>query len=296
VKQLFLGGSLPLPHIQIFGGAAHGAAGLNIQDYMVICPGARSFAEALDWTAEVYRAAGLLLEKEGIERGVTDGGGWWPGFKTNEHGLDALVRAIERAGFSAGSAIGISIDVAASEFGHGGVYTIAPDGRQIDTEAMIRLMSRWVKRYPILSIEEPLADDDYPGFVALTRAIGDRVQIVADDLLTSDAGRMQEAALRGAANAVLLKPNQRGTLTEILRTWQVARRAGFAGVVSTRSGETEDVSIVHLAVGWGIGQLKVGGFARGERTAKLNEGLRIEQTLGSRARFAGARALRRTGR
>ena len=288
--------TLPLPHVQVFGGAAHGTPGLNIQDYMVVCPGAGCFAEALDWTAEVYRAAGLLLKEEGIARGVTEGGGWWPGFKTDDHGLDAMVRAIERAGFSPGGNVGISIDLAASEFGHGGTYTLAPDGRQVDTETMVRQLSRWVRRFPILSIEDPLADDDYLGFVTLTRAIGHRVQIVADDLLTSDAGRMQEAALRGAANAVLLKPNQRGTLTEILQTWQVARRAGFAGVISTRSGETEDVSIVHLAVGWGIGQVKVGGFARGERTAKLNEGLRIEQTLGSQARFAGASALLRPTR
>lgn len=189
--------SLPLPHIQIYGGAAHGASGVNIQDYVVVCPGAGTFAEALVWTAEIYRAAGLLLKQEGIACGVTDGGGWWPQFKSNEYGLDAIVRAIERAGFSPGTAVGISIDVAALEFGHGGMYTAASNGRQIDTEAMIRLLSRWVRRYPILSIEDPLADDDYPGFVALTRAIGDRVQIVADDLLTSDVSRLREAALQG---------------------------------------------------------------------------------------------------
>jgi enolase len=280
--------TLPVPHVQIFGGAAHGAPGLNIQDYMVMCPGARSFAEAVDWTAEIYRAAGTLLTDAGDARGVTDSGGWWPRFNSNEHGLEVLVRAIELAGFSPGMGVGISIDVAASEFGHGGTYTIAPGGRRIDTEAMIKLLLRWVRRFPIMSIEDPLADDDHPGFVALTRQIGNRVQIIADDLVTSDMGRMHEAALRRSANAVLLKPNQRGTLTEVLRTWHAARQAGFRGVIATRSGETEDVSVIDLAVGWGIGQIKIGGFSRGERISKINEGLLIEEELGKQAHFAGS--------
>lgn len=259
---------------------------------MVVCPGARSFAEAVDWTAEIYRAGGALMATAGNACGITDAGGWWPRFKSNEHGLEVLVRAIEIAGFSPGRQVGISIDLAASEFGHGGIYTIAPDGRRIDTQAMIRLLIRWIKRFPVMSIEDPLSDDDHPGFVALTREVGDRVQIVADDLVTSDASRMQEAALRGAANAVLLKPNQRGTLTEVLRTWKAARQTGFRGVIATRSGETEDVSIIDLAVGWAVGQIKFGGFSRGERTAKINEGLRIEETLGKQARFAGSSVLR----
>ena len=292
----YVGGSdantLPLPHIQIFGGAAHGAPGLNIQDYMVVCPGARSFSEAIDWTAEIYRAGGTLMAHAGNACGVTDGGGWWPRFNSNEHGLEVLVRAIELAGLSPGKGVGISIDVAASEFGHGGTYTLAPEGRRTDTEGMVKLLLRWVRRFAIMSIEDPLADDDHPGFAALTRRVGDRVQIIADDLVTSDVGRMQEAALRGASNAVLLKPNQRGTLSEVLRTWNAARQAGFRGVIATRSGETEDVSIIDLAVGWGIGQIKMGGFSRGERTSKINQGLRIESALGNRARFANSSMLR----
>jgi enolase len=288
--------TLPLPHIQIFGGAAHGAVSVDIQDLMVVCPAAKNFAEALDWAAEVYRAAGALMKQTGTLQGVTNSGGWWPAFRTNEHGLEAVVRAIEHAGFVAGRQVGISLDVAASQFGHGGQYRLTLEGKEFDSEGLIKLLLRWIKRYPILSIEDPLADDDYEGFVAFTRAAGNRVQIVGDDFLTSQTSQAREAALRGAVNAVMLKSNQRGTLTETREAWRATQQAGLAGIVSSRSGETEDVTIVHLAVGWGVGQLKVGGFARGERTAKWNEALRIEEALGARARFAGADALRRAKR
>jgi enolase len=160
----------------------------------------------------------------------------------------------------------------------------------------VKLLAGWVRRYPIVSIEDPLAEDDDVGFAAFTHEVGARVQVIGDDFLVTQASRVREAALRGAANAVLLKPNQRGTLTETLEAWQAAKDAGFAGVISARSGETEDVTIVHLAVGWGVGQLKVGSFARSERMAKWNEALRIEEALGARARFAGGGVLGRSGR
>ena len=287
---------MPLPQIQIFGGGAHAGRRIDIQDLMVVCSGAQSFAQALEWTAEVYRAAGDLMRERGHPAGVADEGGWWPDFDTNEEALKALVAAIERAGFAPGEQVSIALDIAASELGRGGHYRLGLEHRELDRDAMVELLLDWIERYPIVSIEDPLAEDDAPGFAHFTRAAGERVQVVGDDWLVSDAQLVREAVALGAANAVLLKPNQRGTLTEVRRAWQAAREAGYAGIVSARSGETEDVTIVHLAVGWGVGQLKVGSFARGERTAKWNEALRIEEALGARARFAGAGVLGRSPR
>ncbi len=286
-------GMLPLPQIQIFGGGAHAGGRVDIQDVLVICPGARNFAEALDWTAEVYRAAGALMEEAGQRAGVADEGGWWPAFAANEQALETLTRAIDRAGFTPGKQVAIALDIAASEFGHAGHYRLGLENRDLDTDGMIRMLAGWIAAYPIVSIEDPLAEDDAAGFAAFTRECGDRVQIVGDDFLVTDAARVRQAAAAGAANCVLLKPNQRGTLTETKAAWDAAREAGFAAIVSARSGETEDTTIVHLAVGWGVGQLKVGSFARGERMAKWNEALRIEEALGARARFAGGAALGR---
>ncbi len=283
---------LPLPEIQILGGGAHAGRRVDIQDFMVVCPGASSFAEALDWTAEVYRAAGALLAEAGALAGVADEGGFWPAFETNEQALDTLLRAIERAGFQPGDQVGIALDVAASEFGAGGRYRLALEDRDLDTGEMIELLCGWLERYPILSIEDPLAEDDIDGFKAFAAAVGDRVQIVGDDLLVTDAARVHKAAALNAANALLVKPNQRGTLSETRAAFDAARIAGFDTIVSARSGETEDVTIAHLAVGWNAGQLKVGSFARSERMAKWNEVLRIEEALGGQGRFAGWRALR----
>ena len=282
---------LPLPQIQIFGGGAHAGRRVDVHDFLVMCPAARSFAEALDWTAEVYRAAGALMKEAGTLQGVADEGGWWPAFSANEQALETLVRAIERAGFAPGRQVAIALDIAASEFGRGGRYRLGLEGRELDTAGMIGMLTGWVRAYPILSIEDPLAEDDAEGFAAFTRAVGERVQVVGDDFLVTDAARVRAAATSGAANTVLIKPNQRGTLTETRAAWDAAREVGYAGIVSARSGETEDVTIVHLAVGWGVGQLKVGSFARSERMAKWNEALRIEEALGARARFAGGAAL-----
>ena len=285
--------TMPLPQIQIFGGGAHAGRRVDIQDFLVVCPAATSFAQALDWTAEVYRAAGTLMAEAGTSAGVADEGGWWPSFATNEQALETLVRAIERAGLKPGVQVAIALDIAASEFGRGGRYTLGLESRALDSDGMIRMLADWVDAYPIVSIEDPLAEDDAAGFAAFTAELGHRIQIVGDDFLVSDAARVRAAAAQGAANTVLLKPNQRGTLSETRAAWDAAKDAGFAGIVSARSGETEDTTIVHLAVGWGVGQLKVGSFARGERMAKWNEALRIEEALGARARFAGGAALRR---
>jgi len=286
-------GLLPLPQIQIFGGGAHAGRRIDIQDFMVVCPAARNFAEALDWTAEVYRAAGSLMKQAGKLHGVADEGGWWPDFAANEDALETLVRAIDAAGFEPGEEIAIALDIAASDFGKGGIYKLGLDERELDSDGMIAMLIGWLDRYPIVSIEDPLAEDDFEGFVRFTEAVGRRVQVVGDDLLVTHAAKIREAGARGAGNCVLLKPNQRGTLTETAAAWKAAKDLGYAGIVSARSGETEDTTIVHLAVGWGVGQLKVGSMARGERTAKWNEALRIEEAMGPRGRFAGGAVLAR---
>ena len=292
-RYLAAGGEvrLPLPEIQIFGGGAHAGRHLDLQDVMVMPVGARSFAEALAMVADVYRAAGELLAIEGRLAGVADEGGYWPRFATNEEALETCMRAIERSGLHAGSEVALSIDVAASELGRNGRYRLALDDRELDSEDLSRLLSGWISRYPIASIEDPFGEDDASAWIAFRHTEGARVQIIGDDYLTTNADRVAAAASDQACNALLVKPNQAGTLSETRAAFDAARQAGFATIVSARSGETEDVFIAHLAVGWNAGQLKVGSFTRGERMAKWNEVLRIEESLGAQARFAGAEAL-----
>jgi enolase len=281
--------ALPVPQIQIYGGGAHAGARVDVQDYMVICIGAGSFAEALEWTAQIYAAAGARLARRGLLAGVADEGGYWPAFKTNEEALAELVGAIADAGLEPGVDAAIALDIAATQLWRGGRYHLALENRSLTAAELHAMLLGWLARYPIVSLEDPFAEHDAAAMRAFTKEVGDRVQIVGDDFFVTSAARVSEA--RGAGNAVLLKPNQVGTVTETLACLEAARAADYRAIVSARSGETEDVSIVHLAVGWGVGQLKVGSFARSERMAKWNEGLRIEEALGAKALPFPARRL-----
>lgn len=280
--------SIPLPEIQIFGGGAHAGRRVDVQDFMVMVPGAGSFDEALEVTAEIYAAAGAIMAQKGRSVGVADEGGWWPVFDSNEEALETLVAAIEAAGEKPGDRVVISLDIAASEFGKDGRYRLALEDRTLSSGEMIAMLGDWINSYPIASIEDPLAEDDREGMRAFTKAYGDCVQIIGDDYLVTNAGLLEAAADDGACNAVLIKVNQAGTVTESVATLAAARKAGYRGVVSARSGETEDVSISHLSVGLNAGQLKVGSFTRSERMAKWNECLRIQDELGENAFVGGA--------
>ncbi|CCN38457.1 Enolase [Vibrio nigripulchritudo SO65] len=275
--------SIPLPEIQIFGGGAHAGRRVDIQDFMVMVPGANSFSEALEVTAEIYHAAGKILADKGKLQGVADEGGWWPAFDSNEEALETLVQAIEKAGQKPGDNVIISLDIAASEFYSNGQYQLALEDRSLNRDEMIGLLEDWVKKYPIASIEDPLAEDDKQGMVEFTRRFGKQLQIIGDDYLVTNPTLVKQAIADKACNAVLVKVNQIGTVSQAIETCQIALQSGWRPVVSARSGETEDLSIVDLSVGLGAGQLKVGSFSRSERMAKWNECLRIEEQLAGSA-------------
>lgn len=276
-------GKLPLPEIQIFGGGAHAGRRVDVQDFMVIAVGANSYEQSLEWTAEVYGAAAKLMADAGLMQGVADEGGFWPAFDSNEQGLDYLLRAIEGAGFTPGDEVAISLDIAATDFGSNGQYVLAKDGKTVDSDGLSEMLLGWLGRYPIVAIEDPLGEDDDAAMTKFTEAAGRNVEVIADDFICTTASRIESAAQMGACNTALIKPNQVGTLTEAKAALDMATASGWQSIVSARSGETEDVIIVHLAVGWGVKQLKVGSFSRSERMAKWNEGLRVSEQLGHNA-------------
>ena len=289
--------AMPVPEIQIYGGGAHARARVDLQDFMVVCPGAGNFAESLEMTAEVYYAAGARLAKKGALQGVADEGGYWPAFKSNEEALSELVHSIEDAGFRPGKDVAIALDVAATQLHSGGRYSLALENRTLSAEQLALMLERWVDAYPIVSIEDPFAETDTEAMKAFTKRVGHRIQVVGDDYFVTDAKRIAAAATVGACNTVLIKPNQIGTVTEAYEAVEASRKAGYGAIVSARSGETEDVSIVHLAIGWGVPQLKVGSFSRSERMVKWNEGVRIEEALGSSAQvFPAGRLFNRAGK
>ena len=284
---------LPLPEIQIFGGGAHAGRRVDIQDFMIMVPGATSFDEVMEITSEVYFAAGDIMAQRGKRAGLADEGGWWPLFDSNEEALETLVQAIEKAGEKPGDRVVISLDIAASEFGGNGVYKLALEDRELSSDHFIDLLGNWIKAYPIVSIEDPLGEDDPEGMIEFTRRFGDDLQIIGDDYLVTRSYLIYEAAASKAVNAALIKVNQVGTVTEAIHAFETAEAAGWTSIVSARSGETEDVTISHLSTGLGAGQLKVGSFQRSERMVKWNEVIRIQDEIGADC-FAGGTPLAKT--
>ena len=272
--------SVPLPEIQIFGGGAHAGGRVDIQDFMIMVPSASSFDEVMAITSDVYFAAGKIMARKGQQAGIADEGGWWPLFNGNEEALETLTQAIEDSGHKAGKDVVISLDIAASEFRRDGTYRLSLDNKNYTSDEFITLLGQWIERYPIASIEDPLAEDDREGMIAFTHQFGSKLQIIGDDYLVTNPNLVKQAIADKATNAVLIKVNQIGTVTEAVEAFKTARSGGFGTIVSARSGETEDVTISHLSVGLGAGQLKVGSFQRSERMAKWNEILRIQDQLG----------------
>lgn len=279
---------IPLPEVQIFGGGAHARGSMDLQDFMAVPFGARSFAQAMDWIAEIYREAGSFMERAGKSAGVADEGGYWPSFPDNEAAIVALKEVIEAAGFDTETQVGISLDIAANQVHDGAGYYLKAEDRHLTDIEWFDTMLRWIDRYPIVSIEDPFIETDLKSHKAFTALVGDRVQVIGDDLLVTNAARVREAADEQACNTLLCKPNQAGTLSAARRALEAAHEKGWNVVVSARSGETEDTTIVDLAYGWGASQFKVGSFARSERMAKWNAMIRLEESLGSEARYAGA--------
>jgi enolase len=287
------GTTLPFPEIQILGGGAHADGCIDIQDFMAMATGAKSYQEALTMTFQVYHAAGDILRERGLRRGVADEGGFWPEFRSNEEAFEIFLRAVERAGYTPGQEVSLSLDVAASDLydEKSSTYSLRSENRRFDGDAWQELLSGWCRKYPVLSIEDPCADTDHEGWKKFFQTWGEKIQIVGDDLFTTNPARIRDGIRDQLANSVLIKLNQIGTVTETLEAIRLTQKAGWAPLVSARSGETEDAFIVHLAVATDAGQLKVGSFARGERMAKWNEGIRVGRELGSLAKFLGARAL-----
>ncbi|MCC6231365.1 MAG: phosphopyruvate hydratase [Verrucomicrobiales bacterium] len=283
------GFTLPIPEIQIIGGGAHANWRTNVQDYLLIAVGAQSFDDVMRITHDVFHAAGDLLAERGKRFGVADEGGYWPEFDTNEQPLALIVEAIQRAGYTPGRDAAIALDIAASDLRDEstGRYGFSLERRDFSSAEFVDLLRQWCDRYPIVSVEDPLADTDWDGWAAVTQALGKRIQLVGDDLFTTNATRIRQGMAAGVANAVLIKLNQIGTVTETLDAIRLTQSAGWQPIVSARSGETEDAFISHLAVATNAGQLKVGSFTRSERMVKWNEVIRIARDLGPRARFAG---------
>jgi enolase len=273
---------LPLPLVNLISGGLHAGGNLDLQDFLLVPVGARSCAEALERTVAVYRALGRVLARHGFEGVlVGDEGGFGPRLHSNEQAIEMILRAIEEAGLTPGRQAALALDVAATHFSRDGAYHLRADGGvTLGPDGMIALLARWVERYPIVSIEDGLAEDDWEGWRQLTAALGRKVQLVGDDLFVTNPERLRRGVAAGVANAVLVKVNQIGTLTETLEVVRIAREACYRAVVSARSGETEDSTLADLAVATGAGQIKVGSVARSERLAKYNQLLRIEEDMG----------------
>jgi enolase len=283
-------GLLPTPMFNILNGGAHADNNVDIQEFMVVPYGAPSFAEALRAGAEIYHALKKVLEKRGLATGVGDEGGFAPNLDSNEEALELLGEAVAAAGYRPGGNVGLAIDAAASSFFQKGKYQLG--GQKLDAAAVVELYGRWLEKYPLISLEDGLAEEDWEGWRLLTEQLGGRVQLVGDDIFVTNLERLRRGIREGVANSILIKLNQIGTVTETVAAVDLARRNGMSAVVSHRSGETEDTFIADFAVAVGSGQIKTGAPARSERVAKYNELLRIEEDLASSARFAGAATIR----
>jgi enolase len=282
---------LPVPMMNILNGGAHADSNVDVQEFMIAPIGAPTFAEALAMGTETYHALKAVLKKDGLSTGLGDEGGFAPNLSSNRAALDLITRAVESAGFAVGTDIAFALDVAATEFHDGGSYAF--EGKKLSADEMTDYYTGLVDAYPIVSIEDPLSEEDWDGWIALTAALGDRVQIVGDDLFVTNPTRLADGIARKAANALLVKVNQIGTLTETLDAVNLAHRSGYRCMMSHRSGETEDTTIADLAVATDCGQIKTGAPARSERVAKYNQLLRIEEELDDAARYAGAAAFPR---
>jgi enolase len=286
---------LPVPMLNVLNGGAHANNSVDFQEFMVMPVGAASFGEALRWGAETYHALKSVLDERGLSTAVGDEGGFAPDLGSNEAAVQVLVEAIDRAGYQAGDEIALALDVAASEFFADGRYSLAGEGRDLSTSELVGLLAELCAHYPIVSVEDGCAEEDWDGWSELTKAMGDRVQLVGDDLFVTNVERLRRGIDTGVANSILVKVNQIGSLTETLDAVEVATRAGYTVVMSHRSGETEDTTIADLAVATNCGQIKSGAPARSDRVAKYNQLLRIEEDLGDTAAFVGRAALARTG-
>ena len=281
---------LPVPLVNILNGGKHALDSTDFQEFMIAPLGAPTFAEALRWAAETFHALGALLHARGFATTVGDEGGYAPSLATNEAAIGLVLEAIERAGYQPGEQIAIALDPAASELWADGAYRLSREGRTLSSDDLIGFWADWVARYPIISLEDGLAEDDWAAWTALTARIGDRIQVMGDDLLVTNTERLARGIRERAGNAILIKLNQIGTLTETREAVEMAQAAGWRAIVSHRSGETEDTTIADLVVALGTGQIKTGSVSRSERIAKYNRLLRIEEELGAEAVYAGRSA------
>lgn len=290
----YLGGvadyTLPVPMMNILNGGKHAANSTDFQEFMVVPAGASSFSHALQMGTEVYHCLKGVLKDKGLDTNVGDEGGFAPSLSSNQQAIEAILLAIEKAGYKPGEDCFIALDPAASEFYKGGQYVLSREGISLSSNEMVDYYTKWAASYPLISIEDGMAEDDWDGWQLLTQKLGDKIQLVGDDLYATNVDRLGKGISLKASNSILIKPNQIGTLTETIAAIKMAQEAGWTAVVSHRSGETEDTTIADLAVGLNTGQIKAGAPCRSERTAKYNRLLKIEGELGENANFAGTRA------
>ena len=292
----YLGGegpfAMPVPMMNIINGGAHADNSVDMQEFMVIPTGAATLAEAVRCGAEIFHALKSVLAKRGLGTAVGDEGGFAPDLPSNESALEVILQAVALAGYSAGRDVMLGLDVASTEFFKNGRYVLASEKRELTAAEFVDYLARWVDQYPIISIEDGMAEDDWDGWKILTQRLGGRVQLVGDDLFVTDTATLQKGIDRGVANSILIKVNQIGTLSETLAAIELARRSGYTAIVSHRSGETEDTTIADLAVATSVGQIKTGSLSRSDRVAKYNRLMQIEIELGARATFPGRKAFR----